>query len=319
MVSICRFVVVGALVMLLPALAYGKTVTSSGELEPADFWAWIEGTDGALPRVEARDAVPVSVGLENPLIGGHVLEGHLTASNERLPTGPATSVNGSIRGNVPEPLSTRISLASLVTFDVAALSATAGSAPIRILGRGIGGADGFVAFSSGWVTLYSTNASGQISGVVDSWEIPDTFTATPIDDIVVLTTNELYRIIVRSTAEIVLSGTTNVDHFAYMFVDPSLGTSTPDVELVVSANLPEALPEASGFTAAVIAALTLAALARRDAKRRLRHRRLPLSSSRSLCTASLRLRLVRAGGPASRARAVRLLPLQRPPLRVPPR
>jgi hypothetical protein len=123
------------------------------------------------------------------------------------------------------------------------------------------------------VTLYSTNASGQISGILDSWEIPDNFTSTPIDEVVVLATNELYRIIVRSTAEIVLNGTTHVDHFAYLFVDPSLGTSTPDVELVVSSNLPEALPEPGGRSAAALAALTLAALARGDAKRRSRRRR----------------------------------------------
>lgn len=38
-----------------------------------------------------------------------------------------------------------------------------------------------------------------------------------------------------------------------MFVDPTLGTSMPDVELVVSANLPEALPEPDGFAAAALA------------------------------------------------------------------
>ena len=77
-----------------------------------------------------------------------------------------------------------------------------------------------------------------------------------------LTTNELYRIIVRSTADILFNGTTNVEHFAYMFVDPTLGAETPDVELVVSANLPEALPEPGGLAAAAVAAL-----ARRGAKR----------------------------------------------------
>lgn len=259
-----RLFLTGALLTLVPALAHGKPVTSAEELAPADFWVWIEGTNGGLDRIEAQDSVPVSVSLENPVIGGHALEGQLTVRNERLPTGPATSVTGSLSGALGTPLSTQLSLASYVTFDVAALSATASSATVRILGNGIGGSGGSIAFSSGFVTLYTTNAGGQISTIVDTWEIPDDFSSTPIDEVAVLTTNELYRIIVRSTAEIIFNGTTNVDHFAYMFVDPTLGTETPDVELVASANLPEALPEPGGLAAAV-AALTLAALARRRA------------------------------------------------------
>ena len=263
-----RFVIASALLTLLPALADGKTIASADELEPADFWVWIEGTNGALDRVEAREPVPVSLTLENPTIGGQTLDGQLSARNERLPTGPATTVTGSLNGTLGVPLSTQLSLASFVTFDIAALSATASSASVRIVGRGLGGAGGNVALSSGFVTLYSTNASGQISGIVETWEIPDSFSSTPIDDVVVLTTNELYRIIVRSTAEIIFNGTTNAEHFAYMFVDPALGTSTPDVELVVSENVPEALPEAGGLAATLVAALTLAALARRRATRR---------------------------------------------------
>ena len=262
MVGPVRFLLAGALLTLLPALADGKPVTSAQDLEPADFWVWIEGSNGALDRIEAREPVPVSLTLEDPVIGGHPLTGQLTARNERLPTGPATSVTGSLSGAPGTPLSTQLSLASLVTFDVAALSATASSATVRILGEGIGGSGGFVAFSSGFVTLYSTNAGGQINAVVDTWEIQDDFSSTPIDEVVVLTTNELYRIIVRSTANINFNGTTNVDHFAYMFVDPTLGTSTPDVELVVSANVPEALPEPDGLAAAALSALALAALAR---------------------------------------------------------
>jgi hypothetical protein len=263
MVGSGRFLLASALLTLLPALADGKPVTSAQDLEPADFWVWIEGTNGALDRIEAREPVPVSLRLENPVIGGHPLSGQLTARNERLPTGPATSVTGSLSGTPGAPLSTQLSLASYVTFDVAALSSTASSATVRILGSGLGGSGGFVTFSSGFVTLYSTNASGQVNAIVDTWEIRDNFSSTPIDEVVVLTTNELYRIIVRSTANINFNGTTNVDHFAYMFVDPSLGTSTPDVELVVSANLPEALPEPEGFAAAALATLTLETLARR--------------------------------------------------------
>ncbi len=88
-----------------------------------------------------------------------------------------------------------------------------------------------------------------------------------IDDVVVLTTNELYRIVIRSRAEMILHDATNVGHFAYMSIDPTVGTSTPDVDLVVSANLPEALPEPGGLSAAMLAGLTLAALARRAATR----------------------------------------------------
>ncbi len=267
-VSTGRFIIASALLTLLPALADGKTIASADELEPADFWAWIEGDNGALDRVEAQDSVPVSLTLENPTIGGQTLDGQLSARNERLPTGPATSVTGSLNGTLGAPLSTQLSLGSTVTFDVAALSATASSASVRIVGRGIGGSGGSVAFSSGFVTLYSTNASGQTSGIVETWEIPDDFSSTPIDDVVVLTTNELYRIIVRSTAEIIFDGTTDVAHFAYMFVDPALGTSTPDVELVVSENVPEALPEAGQLASTLLATLTLAALARRRAARR---------------------------------------------------
>jgi len=267
MVDSSRWFVAVALLTLLPALADGKPVTAAEELAPAEFWVWIEGTNGALDRIEAREPVPVSLTLANPVIGGHPLLGLLTARSERLPTGPATSVTGSLSGMLGAPLSTQLSLASLVTFDVAALSATTSSATVRILGEGIGGSGGFVAFSSGFVTLYSTNAGGQINGVVDAWEIQDDFSSTPIDETVVLATNELYRIIVRSTANINFNGTTDVDHFAYMFVDPALGTSTPDVELVVSANLPEALPEPGGLAAAALSALTLAALARRRAGR----------------------------------------------------
>ena len=160
MVRIRRFVVVGALLAIVPALAHGKTVASPEDLEPADFWVSIEGSNGALDRVEAREPVPVSVTLEDPVIGGQPLSGQLTAKNERLSTGPATSVTGSINGSLAAPLSTQISLASSVTFDVAALSATASSATVWILGNGIGGSGGFTAFSSGFVTLYATNASG---------------------------------------------------------------------------------------------------------------------------------------------------------------
>jgi hypothetical protein len=254
-VSTGRFAVACALLTLLPAPADGKAISSADELEPADFWVWIEGANGALDRIEARDSSPVSLTLENPTIGGQALDGQLTARNERLPTGPATSVTGSLNGSLGAPLSTQLSLASFVTFDVAALSATTSSASVRMLGSGIGGSGGHIAFSSGFVTMYSTNAGGQIDGVVDAWEIPDDFSSTPIDDVVVLATNELYRIIIRSTAEIIFGNTTNVEHFAYLFVDPTLGTSTPDVELVVSENLPEALPEAGGRIASLLSAL----------------------------------------------------------------
>lgn len=83
MVSMLRFAVMGAFLTLLPALAHGKAIASPAELAPADFWVWIEGTNGALPRVEARDSVPVSVSLENPVIGGH---GSRTSSARRRST-----------------------------------------------------------------------------------------------------------------------------------------------------------------------------------------------------------------------------------------
>lgn len=80
-----------------------------------------------------------------------------------------------------------------------------------------------------------------------------------------LTANQLYRIVVRSLASIDLRSPPTLEQCSYMFVDPQISLTTPEVdaELVVSQNLPEALPEPGSAPLAAAAALAFQALARR--------------------------------------------------------
>jgi len=119
--------------------------------------------------MEARDAAPVSLEILDPVVGGVPLSGHFLLSAEALPTGPATKVNAVLRSAAGAAVDADIDLTSLLTFDLAVLSATLASASVRIVGRGLGGAAGNLtdplgvgsrSSSQGYVTLYPTNASG---------------------------------------------------------------------------------------------------------------------------------------------------------------
>lgn len=268
-------VAVGAPCLALATPSFAIMVDSADDLLPADFWIYVEGSDGGFARVEERDATPVAIEITDPVVDGVTLTGHLILRAERLPTGPATTVNASLATGDGSAIDTDVDLAAFITFDLAVLSATASSAAVRIVGRGLGGAygyegDGFVgstSSSSGYVTLYETNASGGTGSIVESWFVPGNFSMTPIDDEVVLATNQLYRIVVRSLAGIDIQTPATLSQLAYLIIDPYVALSSPseELELVVSANLPEALPEPSGALLGGAMLLALAALARRRA------------------------------------------------------
>lgn len=251
-------------------------VDSADDLALADFWVYVEGTGGAFARVEARDTEPVSIDIQNPVVAGVTLQGHLLLSAEALPTGPATKVNAVLASDASGAIDTDLDLTSLLTFDLAVLSATASTATVGIVGSGLGGAagykgDGFTGSMSGssaYVTLYETNASGGFGPIVRTWFVPGNFTTTPITGEFALDTNQLYRIVVRSLASIDIQTPATFDQYSYMFVDPQLSLIEPgaDAALVVSSNLPEAIPEPSSALlggAATFAACALARLGRR--------------------------------------------------------
>jgi len=148
------------------------------------------------------------------------------------------------------------------------------SAKVKVVGEGLGGAAGVLldrfgvgsrSSSYGYVTLYETNAAGGFGPIVRTWEVPGNFSTTPIVGVVTLAANQLYRIVVRSLASIDLRSPPTLEQYSYMFVDPQLSLTTPeaDAELVVSQNLPEALPEPGSAPLVAAAALAFQALARR--------------------------------------------------------
>jgi hypothetical protein len=259
---------------IAPGAAVAIAVSGPADLLPADFWIYVEGSDGAFARVEARDDAPVSIEIEDPVVGGVPMTGHFLLSAEALPTGPATKVNATLSSTAAGSVDADVDLTSLLTFDLAVLSATLASAEVRIVGEGIGGAAGILldqfgvgsrSSSYGYVTLYPTNASGGSGPPIQTWEVPGNFTTTPIAGVVTLTTNQLYRIVVRSLASIDLRSPPVLEQYSYLFIDPQVGlvSTEADLELVVSQNLPEALPEPGAAPLAAVAALALQALTRR--------------------------------------------------------
>ena len=135
------------LLLLAPALsaaspAAAVAVSSPAELQPAEFWINVEGSNGAFARQELRDDEPVSIEIQDPVVGGVALSGHLLLDAERLPTGPATRVNAVLQSPGSVAVTTDLDLASFVTFDLAVFSATASSAGVAITGMGLGGAAG---------------------------------------------------------------------------------------------------------------------------------------------------------------------------------
>jgi hypothetical protein len=238
-----------SLALALPATALAVSVTSPANLGSTDFWAYAEATNGALARVEERGPTPATVNLIDPTVGGIALTGNLSAYNLTSITGPTTTVNAQLAYNGDAAFNTDIDLRSLVTFDVAAFG-PAGTASVGIVGSGIGGVTGNVfgqfgqasAVVSGYVTLYETTISGGFGAIVDSWYIPGGFVATPINDVVTLNTNELYKVIVRSNADIRLF---NIDAFnltAYMIVDPTFTSLTEGVTVAVSPGAAPVVP-----------------------------------------------------------------------------
>jgi hypothetical protein len=266
-------VVTLALLCALPLPCRAIAVSGPGDLQPADFWVYVEGTNGAFARVEQRDDQPVSIEIDNPVVGGVAMQGHIRLHAEAPDTGPATRTNVVLSSAASGTVDTDLDLASLLTFDLAVLSPTSSSANVGIVGRGLGGRAGFVSAtggtsisgSYGYVTLYETNATGGFGPIVRTWEVPGTFTTTPIDDVVTLATNQLYRIVIRSLSNVDIRTPATLEQYSYMFVDPQLGLveAAPDAELLVSANLPEALPEPSSLLLAGAAWLALGSLARR--------------------------------------------------------
>lgn len=65
---------------IAPGTAAAIAVSGPGDLLPADFWIYVEGSGGAFARVEARDDEPVSIEIENPVVGGVPMTGHFLLS-----------------------------------------------------------------------------------------------------------------------------------------------------------------------------------------------------------------------------------------------
>lgn len=242
------------LVVFLPAAAVAKSITSPSELGPSDYWAYTEATNGAFARTEDRGTTPVSVNLPDPVIGGVGVSGNLTASNDRTIAGPGTNVNAQLTYSGAPAFDTDIDLRSLVTFDLAAFGAPGAAASVRVIGSGIGGVTGNFfgqfgqasASSFGYVTIYQTDANGAPSSIVRTFEVRGNLTNTPINDIVTLDRNELYKVIVRSTADIHLFNVSSFDLSAYMIVDPVFSSETAGVDVFVSSGAaPVPLPGAA--------------------------------------------------------------------------
>lgn len=238
----------------LPLTLPAKGITSPGDLGPADYWAWIEATNGAFPRAESRNTTPVSINLANPIINGVAVVGNLEASNDLTSTGPGTSVYANLSYSGAPAFDTDIDLRSLVTFDLAAFGAPGSAANVRVTGYGIGGRVGYVfgpsgqvyATSSGYLTIYSTDASGAIDSFVKTFEVPGNLSSTPIDDIITLNRNELYKVIVRSYIDARVFNMDSFDLSAYMILDPMFTSETAGVDVFVSPGAaPVPLPGAA--------------------------------------------------------------------------
>jgi hypothetical protein len=255
-----------------PVPAAALAVSGPGDLTAAEFWVYVDG-GAAFPRVEHQGPEPVAIEITDPVVGGVPLTGHFLLDAEALPTGPATKVNATLSSPAGAAVTADVELAAFVTFDVAVLSATLASAPVRFVGQGLGGSaghqgdglSGSTSNAAGYVTLYETNGAGGFGAIVRTWEVRDDFTSTPIDEVVSLATNQLYRIVIRSLANVDLRSPTSLEQYAYLFIDPtlSLAASGIDAELVASANLPEAVPEPASGPAAAVAALAFRALVAR--------------------------------------------------------
>jgi hypothetical protein len=146
------------------------------------------------------------------------------------------------------PSNDQLDFRSFVTFDLAVLSSTVATANVRVLSSGVGGAAGgstspgnSLSNAQGFVTIYDTDASGNIGLAKYVGEVRDNFTTTPIDGVVSLNTNTLYKVIVRSTADLDFNMAASFNQFAYMYMDPTVTSLTPGAEVFISANL--AVPE----------------------------------------------------------------------------
>jgi hypothetical protein len=244
-------IVMLSLAGVVPMTAVAKSVSSPADLGPSDYWAYIEATKGALARAESRAATPMSVVLPDPTLGGVGVTGQLIASNNVTAAGPSTTVNAQLSYNGALAFDMEIDLRSLATFDLAAFGPAGPAANVRVVGSGIGGVTGNFfgpvgqasASTFGFVTIYETNASGAASTIVRTFEVRGSFTDTPIDDVVMLNRNELYKVIVRSTADIRLLNVDNVNLSAYMIMDPLFSSETDGVDVFVSAGaMPVPLP-----------------------------------------------------------------------------
>ena len=229
------------LVCLIPRPGAAISVTSPGDLAAADFWAYVDATNGALSRIEDRGSSAVGVETLHPVIGGIGVSGNLTAENATTAGGPATTVNANLTYSGATAFDTSITLYSQVIFDLAAFG-TGSQASVRINGGGIGGVTGNFfgqfgqasATTSGYVTVYETNATGGYGAIVDSWSIPSSFTDTVIDSVLTLDTSRLYKVIVRSQADIRLFNVDNFNLSAYMIADPVFTSETAGVDVFVS-------------------------------------------------------------------------------------
>lgn len=232
-----------AAALAAPTALQAKTVTSFADLGPTSFEAFVSSTDGSFPTTTDQGAAPVGIGITDPVIAGAGTTGHFIVENAVTTTGPTTTVNAVVGYAGPAAITADIDLASYVFFDVAAFG-PGGLVDVRILGGGIGGVSGRTITATGsatagvlgFVTLYATDAAGNYGSIVRTWEIPRTNTSTVIDDMVTLTQNELYRVIVRSIADVRLN---NIDAFnlsAYMIVDPAFSSLTEGVDVAVSAG-----------------------------------------------------------------------------------
>lgn len=257
--------------LLSPAAAHAVGIGSPAQLGPADYWLFAEGSNGAFARVETHRATPFGVTLPDPTIGGIPLTGHVILETALNANGPATVANVVLSHPGPAPLSTRFEVGAFVTFDLAVLSATLLTAQVRVQGSGIGGAAGGAispgnsfSNSDGFITVYTTDANGQISTPTQNfWQVRDDFTTTPIDATFTLDTNTLYKVIVRSTASIEFNADTDFSQYAYMYMDPLFSSVTEGAEVFVSPNAVVPEPSSALLLAPSLAALSAFARRRR--------------------------------------------------------
>ena len=252
--------------LLLPTSAHAVAVTSPAELTLGEFWVFAEGSNGAFARIDLKGPSPRSINIDNPVIDGVTIDGHLIVENERKATGAATAVNVVLNHAGPEAIDTTLDVGSFVTYDLAVFSSSVTSAQVQVVGSGIGGAakgtggpGNSYSLASGYITIYSTSPTGQIQTPLYSWDVRDNMTGVTIDEVVTLDTNELYKVIIRSTANIKFNMVSSFDQYAYMYVDPIITSLTEGAEVAISENA----PEPSAVAATVASLLALAAVAAR--------------------------------------------------------